>query len=76
MVRMAKYYFSSIIHNNTRSLATPHTPGSFGIMRSFLFLLIHWLTTLSKLLGPGGIQSVLAGNLRLCPSSCANSFLV
>lgn len=32
-------------------------------MRSFLFLLIHFLTTLAKLLGPGGIKSVLAENL-------------
>jgi len=32
-------------------------------MRSFLFLLIHLLTPLARLLGPGGIQSVLAENL-------------
>jgi transposase InsO family protein len=32
-------------------------------MRSFLFLLIHLLTTLAKLLGPGGIKAVLAENL-------------
>ncbi len=32
-------------------------------MRSFLFLLIHLLTTRAKLLGPGGIKSVLAETL-------------
>lgn len=32
-------------------------------MRSFLFLLIHLLTTLARLLGPGGIKAVLAENL-------------
>ncbi len=34
-------------------------------MRSLLFLFIHCLTTLAKLLGPGGIQSVVAENLLL-----------
>jgi hypothetical protein len=34
-------------------------------MRSLLLLLIHLLTTLAKLLGPGGIKSVLAENLLL-----------
>ncbi len=32
-------------------------------MRSLLFLLIHLLTTLARLLGPGGIKSVVAENL-------------
>ena len=32
-------------------------------MRSFLFLLIHLLTTLAKLLGPGSLKAVLAENL-------------
>ena len=32
-------------------------------MRSLLFLLFHLLTTLAKLLGPGGIKTVLAENL-------------
>lgn len=32
-------------------------------MRSFSFLFIHFLTTLAKLLGPGGIKAVLAENL-------------
>ncbi len=32
-------------------------------MRPFLFLLIHLLTTLARLLGPGGIKSVVAENL-------------
>jgi transposase InsO family protein len=32
-------------------------------MRPFLFLFIHFLTTLARLLGPGGIKSVLAENL-------------
>jgi len=32
-------------------------------MRSFLNLLIHWLTTLARLLDPGGIKAVLAENL-------------
>lgn len=32
-------------------------------MRSSLILFIHFLTTLSKLLGPGGIKAVLAENL-------------
>ncbi len=32
-------------------------------MRSLLFLLIHFLTTLARLLGPGGLKAVLAENL-------------
>lgn len=32
-------------------------------MRLFLFLFIHFLTTLAKLLGPGGIKAVIAENL-------------
>ncbi len=32
-------------------------------MRSFLFLLFHFLSTLAKLLGPGGLKAVLAENL-------------
>ena len=32
-------------------------------MRSLLFLFIYFLTTLAKLLGPGGIKAVLAENL-------------
>jgi len=32
-------------------------------MRSFLFLLIQAFTTLARLLGPGGIMSVLAETL-------------
>lgn len=32
-------------------------------MRSLLFLFIYFLTTLAKLLGPGGIRAVLAENL-------------
>ena len=32
-------------------------------MRPFLFLFIYFLTTLARLLGPGGIKSILAENL-------------
>ncbi|MHB8743942.1 MAG: hypothetical protein ACYC9L_12545 [Sulfuricaulis sp.] len=32
-------------------------------MRSLLFLLIHAFTTLARLLGPGGLKTVLAENL-------------
>ncbi len=37
--------------------------GSIEAMRLLLLLLIHAFTTLAKLLGPGGIRSVLAENL-------------
>jgi hypothetical protein len=54
---------TTLYHNPFRSLANTARLRSIGAMTPVLLLFAHFLTTLAKLLGPGGLQAVVSENL-------------